>query len=447
MRILLQKIQNQQIHLILGLLSAATVMNFHDKSGFMLWFKYVSIVLLGIQAWRPKYYFASLCSLFIAALYYALSFPRLANHSVLEFFTIAAVFFGLAWFVLFRKKLFPTPLTPTIFRLTLISIYWYAGFHKLNADYFNLQTSCAISINDLIIDFATQTLELKRNLVLKTLIVATFIVEMIVPFGLLFKNFRKSAAVILLLFHTYLSIRVFADFSSFAVFLLAGCLLDFSDKPLDKSIIRSFKIYSSLVIVAVLIETLLTVQAVPKTTSTIVHGLIYTIGVLFLFISIFRTETIAYRISNSQRVALLCIPLAVTIWSIRPYFGLGNTANLTMFSNLITEKSRSNHFLIATNQTKITNWEEDYVEIVQMPNELKSEKLEGYLLPKQELAVLLRYYATRFPKDKLPAVLIYRGKKIDIPDLKTSAFAEYKRYYKYVFFRRIPKEGPCPCLW
>lgn len=441
------ELNNKQICFALGLFSAAVAMNFHSKSEFMLWFKYTSILLLLVQAFRLSWYLPALISTCVASLYYTLFFPRLPNHSSLELFIgiCIIILFGLKF--IRRKSPLSPEIIPWIFRVSLISVYWFAGFHKLNTGYFDLNSSCAIRVNDLIIDGSVNYLGLARTSVIKTLIIATFVLEMIIPFGLLFRSSRKITALLLLLFHAYLSIRVFADFSALAVFLIAGSLLDFSPKTQTDHLEKSFRTYSVFVASAILIETLLNQFKYPMTVYTVVHGIIYNFGVLLLFVAIYRTKTTALPLSRNQKIGLLIIPIAVALWSIRPYLGLGNTANLTMFSNLVTEKSRSNHFFIDTKFTKLTTWEENYVECVALPEQMKNEELEGFLLPKQELSFIIRTYAARYPKNKLPAILVYQGKRLNIPDLKTSAFAEYERLYKYVFFRRIPKEGPCPCLW
>ncbi len=441
-------IKNKQFIVVLFLFSAATAMNFCDREGFMFWLRYSSLLFLLIQLWRIQLYAAALASMFMGALYYALLFPRLANHSNLELFITVLIFGLLAYRFLYRKNLLPTAILPWIFRISTISIYWYAGFHKLNTDFFDLNSSCVITLNDLVFAANAYFGILSKITLVKVLLVATVLIEMVVPFGLLFRKTRKIAAVFILTFHAYLSIRQIADFSALAVFLLSGSFFDFSTSTNTKRLIKSVRFYGLFVALAILSDFVLYALKIAPGIVIIIHGLIYNIGVLLLFRGIFRTpfrEQAA--LTKSQKFKLLLIPALITVWTIRPYLGLGNAANFTMFSNLVTEKSRSNHLLINTNYTKLTNWEEDYVTLIKLPESWKEEQFEGFLLPKMEFAYQIKRQSSRFPDEAMPATVIYKGKTIVVPDLRKSEFATIKFYYKFIFFRKIPIDGPCPCLW
>lgn len=414
----------------------------------MFWLRYSSLLFLLIQLWRIKLYVAALASMLLGSLYYAILFPRLANHSNLELFISVLIFGLLAFRFLYGKNLISTAILPWIFRISTICIYWYAGFHKLNTDFFDVKSSCVITLNDIVFYANSYFGILSDTTLFKLLLVATILIEMVIPFGLLFRKTRKIATVFLLIFHAYLSTRQIADFSALAVFLLAGCFFDFSSKTNIKGLFKSVRFYGLFVAFAILSDFVLYALKIAPGLVIIIHGLIYNMGVLFLFHGIFRIpfqEQTA--LTKRQKLKLLLIPALVSVWSIRPYLGLGNTANFTMFSNLVTEKSRSNHLLINTNYTKLTDWEEDYVTLVKLPESWKEQQLEGFLLPKMEFAYQIKGQSWRFPNEAMPATVIYKGKTIVVPDLRKSEFANTELYYKFIFFRKIPVDGPCPCLW
>lgn len=117
-----------------------------------------------------------------------------------------------------------------------------------------------------------------------------------------------------------------------------------------------------------------------------------------------------------------------------------------MFSNLITEQSRSNHYLVDTKKTKLVYWEEDYVEILKLNDSLKNQYLEGYNIPTTEFKYLTHSWVQQVAYP-LNATVVYQKDTLTISDLRNSKFNQVQWWYKYVPFRKTKPQGSQPCLW
>lgn len=271
---------------------------------------------------------------------------------------------------------------------------------------------------------------------------------MIIPFGLLHHKTRKIAAIILLLFHTYLALSVFADFSSLALFLLVGCLIDFDAKPQNDSLLKYLRFYMLFVLLSILSVLILNYFNTNSYYSiSFYKGAVFVVGYLCFGLYFIVNNPSKRDFFKSSFLGFL-IPLVVFLffYTMRTYIGLGNTGNFTMFSNLVTEKSRNNHFLIDTRKTKIIDLEEDYVEIIAFENKYYADKVKGKLLPLSEFQYRISY-SEKYHDEKIPAELIYKNKYYKIADLRKSPFNNSKWWYRWILFRPIQKEGCNKCRW
>jgi len=177
------------------------------------------------------------------------------------------------------------------------------------------------------------------------------------------------------------------------------------------------------------------------------QGVLYNIGFLYFVIIYFKNYTSKkYHYQKNYNFYLVPTAILISLWTLKTYVGLGNTGNLTMFSNLVTEKSKSNHFLIDTRKTKIFDFEEDYVEIITLNNTNASENFVGYRIPVVEFKFMIQNSIENSNKP-LPCALKYKNKILQFDDLKKSEFSTAKWWYKYLSFRNIQINGPNKCRW
>lgn len=440
-------IQNEAFLLLLTLFNCALLMNFHD----LLWSRKILVggLLLSVIVSFINYrlWIAVLGSIGISFIYFIEKFPRLANHGNIEFF-IEIVILALLFCRFFNLKLkIPAKLIGYLFRVSVVSIYFYTGFNKLNTDFFNPCVSCVNEINNYILGNFIGTKINISDYYSSLFQYATIAVEMILPFGLFFYQTRKATAILLLLFHFYLNFAVYADFSALALFLIIGSILDFESKTNENKGIQWLKYYVGFTLVAFTIRQLLIKSHFNPYYFGCIEGSIFNIGWLIFLYHFFKNyEPKRYSFEKNFSLPLCICFILISFWTLRSYIGLGNSGNLTMFSNLNTEKERSNHLVINTKYTKIVDFEEDNVLILKLHDTLKKLNLVHHKIPITEFQFLSKKWSDRY-KIKLHCVLVYKKDTIKIDDLKTSPFSATKWWYKYLYFRTIQTEGPNKCQW
>lgn len=444
---LTQVIKNPNFLLMLAVFNVTVLMNYHD----MIWRRPIIIgvvfIMAGFSFLNLRFWWAAMVTIIINFVLYLDKFPRLANHSNIELFVCLIFISTLIW--KWRKPNFSIPprLISNIFRVSLVTIYFYTGFHKLNSDFFNPCVSCVNQINEQFFENFTRVKTTLPAAVSVFFQYATIFVEMILPFGLFWRQTRTVTAILLLGFHAYLGFTVFSDFQAFAIFMIIGSTLDFEKKP-DARIGSALRLYILTAMVVLFLKPFLFKFFKDSDFVNFIHGSIFNVGVIFFFVIYFRNNrAVESSLPKPYFTYPILVIFVISCWSMKAYFGFGNSANLTMFSNLMTESSRSNHLLIDTKKTKITDWEEDNVLILELHDTLKYTEKEGYKLPIIEFRYLANLYAKRYPKTAINCTFVYKNDTIFVPDLKKSEYVKTKWWYQYINFRKIQPEGPNKCLW
>ncbi|GGM74594.1 hypothetical protein GCM10010967_02570 [Dyadobacter beijingensis] len=412
----------------------------------------VLILLVNFRLW-----YIALVQIAIALCWLAPMFPRQPNHANAEFF-ISLVILGLFALKFLKLKTHVTPaLTSWAFRLVTLGIYFYSGFHKLNTDFFNTSVSC---INEYWSAPIGQVLGLlgcdhcAPQLTQLPFPLFTVLLEMALPFGLFWHRTRKPAIYLLIAFHAFLGIHGLLNFSALAMFLLAGSTINF-EQPVSGRTIQALRIYM-LGIMANAFFHLGGSFKLPGFRSwefvTFISTVAFTIATFWFFVILFKeNKKPAYRLRVQNWPVLATVFACMTFWALKNYVGLGTVGNFSMFSNLVTEKNRCNHFLIDTRNTKIWDFEEDCVQIVKLESgsrwqKLNADVMERSLVPVVQFGHLIRRWSGETP-GKIPCTLIYQGKTLQIDDLKNSTFAEYRWWYHYLPFRVVQIDGPNQCRW
>ncbi len=440
-------IRNPNYMLLLGVFNCAILLNFH----LAIWTNTILFVLIfsavGLTFLSYKWWWATIINIVLSFFVFAIKFPRLANHSNLEFF-IEIVILGLLIYKIINPKFKIAPnILSAVFRVSVVTIYFYTGFHKLNTDYFNPCVSCVNEINEYIFkNFTGIKLTLPEQFSYFFAYSSVF-VEFILPFGLLWHKTRKWTAILLLFFHFYLNFAVYADFSALASFLILGCVIDFESKTIPKKVINAFRLYVLFTSLAILANYIILKYQIHIKSRGFIHGLVFNIGWFIFFFIYFKNYQAKVLRFDKKPVLLLSICFVmISFWTLRTYIGLGNTGNFTMFSNVLTEKSRSNHFIIDTKNSKLFDFEEDNILILKLPDTLKNNKLENFKLPLIEFKFKSTEWCKKYDT-KLNCTVVYKNDTIIVPDLKNSIFNEKKWWYKYLLFRKIQPEGPNECYW
>ena len=133
------------------------------------------------------------------------------------------------------------------------------------------------------------------------------------------------------------------------------------------------------------------------------------------------------------------------VYGMTPYLGLRTAGNFTMFSNIRTEGTYSNHLLLRSNPVKVWGYQEDVVRFMEIRH---ARGLKGNSLPIVEFRKAI--YDWTQARQTVPLVLEYRGEMYSTEDVvKDPVWRTEKRNWEMMLldFRIIQPEGPNQCRW
>ncbi|MCB9202460.1 MAG: hypothetical protein H6604_05375 [Flavobacteriales bacterium] len=387
----------------------------------------------------------------------------MANNGNLELFLGGGILFLFSKKIFLKEKLCLTPNEISlIFRWFVMFTYGMAGFHKLNYDFFNLDVSCTHLISQNLISNVLGE-EFNFSAVWTSLFIhLTFFFELVVPVGLFFYKTRKISAILLLIFIFSLGLNNVANFTAYGVVIIIGSVLDFNSLNTNTKIYNASRVLLFFALVGILVNlTWIALFPYPKSITRVMTFpnlagcLIFSAGLSYFILQFIKHLKVTKQKINQSFSYKIVLPV-VFLWcfGFQAYIGLSNTGNLTMFSNLITEKSRNNHLLIDTKKTKIFDFEEDNIEIfhssIEIQREFYDKYFQGryteYLYPMIEVKKNIKQALSRTDK-KLFIYFKYNGKYYYIKDVKNSPLNNSKWWHRYVFLRGIQKERPNRCQW
>jgi len=242
-------------------------------------------------------------------------------------------------------------------RWITVIVYLFAALAKLNTAYFDPSISCG-SI------FGAQALELhgfaertSTRLSSNTAIVS-WIVELLLPFLLIWRRSRVFGVFLGVLFHIGLSlnfVRSFANFSTTMFLLLASWLPEDSSKiALGTFATRRRPAVWAWGSAVVFIAALSCCGLISPLEHVVARYVLY----LFLALPLLMiTGFLAWRCSIKHRCdhqergvgrASWGVVILVLISAVSPYLGIKTRSGLTMYSNLRIEPNFSNHLFMPT---------------------------------------------------------------------------------------------------
>ena len=367
-----------------------------------------------------------------------------------------------AWLELFEPLL----------RLQLVIVYALAAWHKLNFDFLNAQSSCAVILYE-----RTPFLHLHANGAIFRwgLILGTIVTEASLPVLLSLRRTRNFAVCYGVLFHLSLGFSEFYAFSATMISLLFLFTPEhFTDaaaqfwSSLDHRTTWWVKAGGGVVVAIVL--TLTAIKFGPSLGDIerirSLHGginmiwgkLSYWAGYwllpvylfpLGLFIWLWYRKPAFFQPSEHsfRPIAPLfwVFPALLIFDGINPYLGLKTDTAFAMYSNLRSEGGRTNH-LIWRQPLDLGNYQEDLVQIVDSNDPpLKGAAQRGWPMPFFDLRRRVSYLAKQGGKN-ISVTYIRNGKVIRVeaaesdPELATRPSVLER---KLLLFRAITREG-CP---
>ncbi|MFT2009016.1 hypothetical protein ACMA1I_10105 [Pontibacter sp. 13R65] len=394
--------------------------------------------------------------------------PVISNHWLITTFVNLTILQSFVYLIIKRRSFyidkaeFLETFAPLV-KMELIVLYFYAVFHKLNAGFFDTESSCAVEFLLLQNNYYNILPSSKTLLTLN--IYATLIIEILIPVLIIIRKTRTWGILIGLLFHciiAYNPINGFYDFSSmiFALYFLftgtnfSNNIYAYYDKFLRRKInlknrLLQFNIVNLALFVFSVVFLLLLVHYYNKLFQDYFRHILWTLysmGYIIIFALSIRSTEKPDR-SNSFSFAhfsLLLFPIIVFLNGLCPYLGLKTEASYAMFSNLRTEAGESNHFIVPAS-TQLFDYQKDIVEIVDSSDpELQKLAEAGKLLPFFQFRTMVR--------NTMPEKVTYlrngEPKVFEVSKASLSPELLQKEWFvleKLMRFRHFYRNGYSPC--
>ncbi|TXK52115.1 hypothetical protein FVR03_02300 [Pontibacter qinzhouensis] len=312
--------------------------------------------------------------------------PVISNHWLITTFVNLTILQAFVYLIVKRRSFYidKAELLDTfapLVKMELIVLYFYAVFHKLNAGFFDTESSCAVEFLMLQNNYYNILPSSKTLLTLN--IYATLLIETLIPVLIIIRRTRAWGILLGLLFHCVLAynpINGFYDFSSmiFALyFLFTGTKFSNNvyahyEKFLRRKIniknqLLQFNLLNFVLFVFSVVCLLLLVHYYNKLFQDYFRHIVwtlYSLTYIVIFALSIRSAEKPDR-SNSFTFAhysLLLFPVLVFLNGLCPYLGLKTEASYAMFSNLRTEAGETNHYLVPAS-TQLFDYQKDVVEI------------------------------------------------------------------------------------
>lgn len=358
--------------------------------------------------------------------------------------------------------------TPYV-RLEVIIFYGFTFFHKLNADFLDPSSSCAVTFLGHITDpFSLPSLPALESLV----IFVTLGVEFLLPLGLAIPRLWLPAVLLGAGFHFFLAldvVKIFYNFSSVMYALLWVCIPPSAatllfrvrqrlpqavrSKPVWRSVVRLF--FNRFHFLAGYVLTLVLCWQYPELSlglNVVGFSLLWLALATTLFVAVgYVWRQLRERAGDwppplrFKMSPLLLIPFLVFLNGLGPYLGLKLSSAWQMYSNLSVDDSGSNHFLIPRS-LDIGGFLADSVVIVSASDRLLNEHYvqTGARMPYFEL----RSYLAHRPEVRLAYIRSGQYREVvragDSPEFSTRPHLLLR---KLLTFRPLGRQAGEICDW
>jgi hypothetical protein len=339
-------------------------------------------------------------------------------------------------------------------RATLLAIYGFAAFDKLNAGFFTPSQSCGpVMVGELLASYGLPT-PTSSSIGAWSAIIGTVAIEGSVPILLFMRRTRHIGVLVGLIFHGFVALNLHNFYMSFSAVLLALFLLflppsfaawscEWTGKRVNAKLAINFVTWIPLFLS-------LALWALPGTTAR--HrigeaGVLLWLVLITLAIVAVATYMRRFRPEPPRgmlRVApqwLIMIPLLALANGLAPYFELRTYGSFNMYSNLITADGNSNHFLISRTWP-LSDVQRHLVTVIETNDPwLSSYANLGLRIPLQQL----RMYAAHNPDIRLRYELA--GVIRDAPQIGSDSVLSQRVpgwRAKLQRFSAVPTE-PLPC--
>jgi len=252
---------------------------------------------------------------------------------------------------------------------TLLVMYFFGIFHKINTDFLNPASSCAVALWE---KMPAPLNYIDHPIMHYIAIYGTFFVEGLLIAALLNKRYRHIGISLGILFHLLLSLSNYAMYISFTTLAITLHCLFLSDDT-AKNIIDSseFKyirekikqpLYIFLAIVIVISIGVL--AYVGSYTQVTILAMIFILPICYLIFK-YGIAGVQAGNNNSGKMIGFFVTVVFFINCSLPYLGLKSAQAINMYSNIRLENGVSNH-LVFSSSTHYFNYLNDTVVIIKV---------------------------------------------------------------------------------
>ena len=367
---------------------------------------------------------------------------------------------------LVRRRRLPYDHLASGLRGLAVVLYFYVGFHKLNTGFLNPATSCANWYHRKFLqsafDYSGPLADILPDMILHWTPVLAVGAELLAFVLLLFRPTLLLGLCVALPIHLYVSLSGFVDFSS----LMHSIMFLFLPLAVvsRSSVTRTLSAYHAVAIgIAVVSYYMAEEWAHGIGSIRTFQGIAYNVSVLTV------AAVVAFAIRDSkQRTAgpmsdagksaavvwhrwwqYPVFPALIFLWGTFPYIGLSTNNSLTMFSNLVTAPGYNNHLLVDTQVTDVFRFQDDLVQVIDMDPEFADNFRYSPirdLVTRSEIAIQVRR-TSRERDQTLMAFLVEAGEPTFYADLRSSSYADWPLWVRWLSFRKVDPVGEARCRW
>lgn len=234
----------------------------------------------------------------------------------------------------------------------LLVMYFFGIFHKINTDFLNPITSCAVALWE---QMPAPLNSFTGPWVDYPAIYGTFIVEGGIAAALLIKRWRHYGIVAGIAFHLLLAMSGYAMYIAFTMLSIAMHSLFVSPQAADKILasramqIVAIRMRSPVYFVAaiLLVLTLGVLAFVGEYGTASMMALPLVLPFCWVILRYGRDEGSSFRFSRTAKAVGLVTFAAFFFNGATPYLGLKSAQSLNMFANLRLEQGVSNHLVFS----------------------------------------------------------------------------------------------------
>lgn len=367
---------------------------------------YIAATLLSLLVvLKPRLMSAFVLSVLLGLGATLATLPVISNHTLMRVFLMTGMV--IAFLSIFMQHRSLMRITPGDFyasfapfgKAMLAIMYFYGVFHKLNTDFLNPDTSCAVTLWELYplpLGMADALWAHYLAIYSALIIEAAIVVLLFIP------RWKYFGLLLGLAFHFLLGIngyRFFVAFSSMTfalhfLFLPADFLAQVRNGRMGRMIARRGWRYPALMLgPLVLYAGVLGLDLMSFYYATLSLFILVSVGVMAAVAIHMRAcvmhEEDTWRGLRTPQPLLYGLSVLYFINCAMPFIGLKTQQNLNMFSNLYTERGETNHIVI-TRPLYLFDFQTDIVRILKSNDPFFRElQQEGLLVPYIEFRRIL----------------------------------------------------------